>query len=49
MVKIEIDGTELQVKAGKMLIEVADEIGVDIPRFCYHKHLSIAEIGRAHV
>ncbi|ADJ27525.1 NADH-quinone oxidoreductase subunit NuoG [Nitrosococcus watsonii] len=42
MVKIEIDGTELQVKAGKMLIEVADEIGVDIPRFCYHKHLSIA-------
>ncbi|KAG1707536.1 NADH-quinone oxidoreductase subunit G [Nymphon striatum] len=25
-----------------MLIEVADEIGIHIPRFCYHKELSVA-------
>lgn len=42
MVKIEIDGKELEVRQGQMIIEAADEIGVDIPRFCYHKKLSIA-------
>ncbi|WP_238985390.1 NADH-quinone oxidoreductase subunit NuoG [Nitrosococcus halophilus] len=42
MVKIEIDGTELHVEAGKMVIQAADEAGIYIPRFCYHKNLSIA-------
>lgn len=42
MVKIEIDGTEIHVEAGKMVIQAADEAGIYIPRFCYHKNLSVA-------
>ncbi len=42
MATIEIDGQTLEVENGKMIIEVADEAGIYIPRFCYHKKLSIA-------
>lgn len=42
MVEIEIDGKTLQVEPGAMIIEVADKVGISIPRFCYHKKLSIA-------
>jgi NADH-quinone oxidoreductase subunit G len=41
-VNIEIDGEKLEVPQGQMLIEAADEAGITIPRFCYHKKLSIA-------
>jgi NADH-quinone oxidoreductase subunit G len=41
-VNIEIDGRALQARKGAMVIEVADEAGIYIPRFCYHKKLSIA-------
>ena len=41
-VTIEVNGRELQAKAGAMLIEVTDAAGIKIPRFCYHKKLSIA-------
>ena len=42
MVNIEINGKQIQAKAGQMLIEVADEAGITIPRFCYHSKLSIS-------
>ncbi len=42
MLNIEIDGRQLQAEEGEMLIEVADRAGIYIPRFCYHKHLSVA-------
>lgn len=42
MAKIEIDGKPFEVENGKMIIEVADEAGIHIPRFCYHKKLSVA-------
>jgi NADH-quinone oxidoreductase subunit G len=42
MVSIEIDGKKVEARQGQMIIEAADEIGVKIPRFCYHKKLSIA-------
>lgn len=42
MANIEIDGKVLEVENGKMIIEVADEAGIHIPRFCYHKKLSVA-------
>lgn len=42
MATIEIDGKTLEVENGKMIIEVADEAGIYIPRFCYHKKLSVA-------
>lgn len=42
MVTIEIDGKPYPAQAGQMLIEVAQAHGIDIPRFCYHKKLSIS-------
>ena len=42
MVTVTIDGVELKAPRNAMLIEVADNAGIDIPRFCYHKHLTIA-------
>jgi NADH-quinone oxidoreductase subunit G len=42
MVTIEIDGKSYQADAGQMLIEVTDQNGIHIPRFCYHKKLSVA-------
>lgn len=41
-IKIEIDGIEFSAKRGAKIIEIADEAGIYIPRFCYHKKLSIA-------
>lgn len=42
LVTIEVDGRELQVAAGSMLIEATDEAGITVPRFCYHNKLSVA-------
>ncbi len=42
MIEIEIDGVKLTVPQNSMIIEAADEAGINIPRFCYHKKLSIA-------
>ena len=42
MIDIEIDGKPLHVAQNTTIIEAADQIGIYIPRFCYHKKLSIA-------
>lgn len=42
LLNIEINGRPLQVKPGTMVIEAADDAGIVIPRFCYHRKLSIA-------
>jgi len=42
MVKVEINGQVVEAREGDMLIDVADGASVSIPRFCYHKKLSIA-------
>jgi NADH-quinone oxidoreductase subunit G len=42
MVNVEIDGKKIRAREGAMVIEAADEAGIYIPRFCYHKKLSIA-------
>jgi NADH-quinone oxidoreductase subunit G len=42
MVTAVIDGREVVVKPGTVVIEAAKSIGVDIPFYCYHKRLSIA-------
>ncbi len=42
MIKVTIDGQTYEAKPGQMLIEVADAAGIEIPRFCYHKKLSVA-------
>ena len=41
-ITIEVDGKKLEARPGQMLIEVTDAAGIAIPRFCYHKKLSIA-------
>lgn len=41
-IEIEIDGKPLKAKPNSMVIQVADEAGIYIPRFCYHKELSVA-------
>ncbi|MDX1608698.1 MAG: NADH-quinone oxidoreductase subunit NuoG [Halofilum sp. (in: g-proteobacteria)] len=41
-VEIEVDGKPIRVRKGAMLIEATDAAGIDVPRFCYHKKLSIA-------
>ena len=41
-VTIEVDGRELKAKPGTMLIDVTDAAGINIPRFCYHKKLSVS-------
>ncbi len=42
LVNIEIDGVTYQAPKGAMLIEVTDAHGIHVPRFCYHKKLSVA-------
>ena len=41
-VRITVDGKPLTAKKGQMLIEVTDAAGIDVPRFCYHRKLSVA-------
>jgi len=40
--KIEVNGVELEARPGQMLIEVTDAADIYVPRFCYHRHLSVA-------
>ena len=39
-VTVEIDGRAIDAPKGASIISVADEHGIDIPRFCYHSKLS---------
>ena len=41
-IEITIDGQCLKVPPNSMVIQAADAAGIYIPRFCYHKHLSVA-------
>jgi NADH-quinone oxidoreductase subunit G len=42
LINIEVDGKPTQIRKGAMIIEAADAIGINIPRFCYHRKLPIA-------
>ena len=42
MLNIEIDGQALEVAEGTTVIDAADKLGIYIPRFCYHRKLSVA-------
>ena len=41
-INIEVDGQTIAARKGAMLIEATDAAGIYVPRFCYHKHLSVA-------
>ncbi|WP_341760152.1 NADH-quinone oxidoreductase subunit NuoG [Candidatus Endowatersipora endosymbiont of Watersipora subatra] len=42
MVKIVIDGIEREVPEQSTLLEGIESLGIEVPRFCFHKRLSIA-------
>lgn len=42
LVNIEVNGVELKAPRGQMLIEATDQAGIYVPRFCYHRKLSVA-------
>ena len=42
MADIHINGDQYTVEDGQMIIEAADRLGIEVPRFCYHRNLSVA-------
>ncbi len=42
LVTLTIDGAEISVPKGTNVIEAALQAGIDIPFYCYHRHLSVA-------
>ena len=42
MPTVKINGIEVEVPQGTNMIEAARMVGVEIPHYCYHPHLSIA-------
>jgi NADH-quinone oxidoreductase subunit G len=41
LVKLTIDGQEIQAEKGTLLIEVARQNGIEVPAFCYHEDFSL--------
>ena len=41
-ITLEIDGKKYEANPGDTIIQIADANGIYIPRFCYHKKLSVA-------
>ena len=41
MPKLTIDGQTYEAEKGKTVIQVADDVGVEIPRYCYHPDIGI--------
>ncbi|HEY2385105.1 MAG TPA: 2Fe-2S iron-sulfur cluster-binding protein [Terriglobia bacterium] len=41
MPKVTFNGQTYEAEKGKTIIQVADEIGVEIPRYCYHPDIGI--------
>ncbi len=56
-IHLTIDGNELRVPAGTLIVDAAKRAGIDIPVFCYHPHLEpvgmcrmcLVEIGRPQI
>jgi NADH-quinone oxidoreductase subunit G len=42
MLKVEIDGREVEIQHGSTVMDAAHKLGIYVPHFCYHKKLSIA-------
>jgi NADH-quinone oxidoreductase subunit G len=41
MPKLKINDIEVEVPAGTSIIQAAEQLGIEIPRFCYHDKLSV--------
>jgi NADH-quinone oxidoreductase subunit G len=42
MLKVIVDGTEVEVPHGATVMDATNKLGVYVPHFCYHRKLSIA-------
>ncbi len=42
MIKVKVDGIEVEVAPGSTVLQACETAGKEIPRFCYHERLSIA-------
>jgi NADH-quinone oxidoreductase subunit G len=42
MLKVKVNETDVEVEEGLTVLQVCEQAGVEIPRFCYHEKLSIA-------
>jgi NADH-quinone oxidoreductase subunit G len=42
MVKLTVDGQEIEVPPGTNVLQACEHAGREIPRFCYHERLSVA-------
>ncbi len=42
MPKLSIDGRDIEVEAGTTILQAAERLGIEIPRFCYHERLAIS-------
>ncbi len=42
MPKLTIDGREIEVAEGTSVLQAAERLGIEIPRFCYHEKLHVA-------
>jgi NADH-quinone oxidoreductase subunit G len=42
MPKLTIDGIEVEVAPGLTILQACEQVGIEIPRFCFHERLSIA-------
>lgn len=42
MVELTVDGNQVEVPEGSMVMHAAQKLGLYVPHFCYHKKLSIA-------
>jgi len=41
MPKLTIDGMEIEVEPGTSVLQACEQLGIEIPRFCYHERLSV--------
>ncbi|MCC7282452.1 MAG: NADH-quinone oxidoreductase subunit G [Acetobacteraceae bacterium] len=42
MVKVTVDGIEVEVPPGSNVLQACEAAGKEVPRFCYHERLSVA-------
>ena len=42
MPTLTIDQIEIEVDDGLTVLQACEQIGIEIPRFCYHERLSVA-------
>jgi len=42
MPKLTIDGQDVEVEAGMTVLQACEQVGIEVPRFCYHERLPLS-------